>query len=48
MNAHRLVQSLIAMFALGWELRYEERFTFCYRMRREPVRNFFGRIGQPQ
>lgn len=41
-----LVQTLIVMLALEWELGSQDPFIFCYRIGVEPARVFLGRFAK--
>jgi len=41
-----LMQTLIVMLALEWELGSQDPFVFCYRIGVEPARVFLGRFAR--
>jgi hypothetical protein len=48
MRASLMIQTLIVMLALEWELGNQDPFIFCYRIGVEPARIFLGRFGKPR
>ena len=46
MRTSLLIQTVVGMLALEWELCSQHPFIFCYRIGVEPARVFLGRFGK--